>query len=167
MKKLFLTGALALFGMMSVNAQKALSEGSWVVEANTGFGQFSPAQIGVALKSSNGNTAFRIGAEAGYFVIENLAIKAGLGYTSEGNSQNTFNYKLGLKYYVIGQIPLQVDFNGASSDGNSANAVGLQGGYAWFVAPNVSLEPGIRYDIGFKEGQKGVFSGNLGFAIHF
>ena len=44
---------------------------------------------------------------------------------------------------------------------------GFQGGYAWFVAPNISIEPGLRYDVSADDGGDGIFSGNVGFAIHF
>jgi hypothetical protein len=40
-----------------------------------------------------------------------------------------------------------VDFTGASTDGESVNYVGVEGGYAWFVAPNIAVTPKVRYNI--------------------
>jgi hypothetical protein len=176
MKKLFLVGALALFG--AVNAQTVnptLAKGKWLVEANTNFGVLSPANTSIGFISSDGSSLFKIGGEAGYFIANNLALKVGLGVTSvtddgyyEGSETATgFNYKIGAKYYIASMFPVQVDFNGLSSEGESINAVGFQGGYAWFVAPNISIEPGVRYDLGLADGSTGVFSGNVGFALHF
>lgn len=145
-------------------------KGKWLVEANTNFGVLSPANTSVSVYTSNGTTLFKIGGEAGYFVANNLAIKLGLGVTSAsggGNSASAFNYEIGAKYYIASMFPVQVDFNGLSASGSSTNAIGLQGGYAWFVAPNVSIEPGIRYDFSTEQGGDGLFSGNIGFALHF
>lgn len=176
MKKLLFT-ALAVFAFVSVNAQEdessALSKGSWLVEANTGFGESSTANTAFALRSVDGTTAWAIGGEAGYFIDDNLAIKAGLGYGDAGvdGIDGTFNFKVGAKYYIDGQFPVQLDLNGASGNDVTPLWAGLQAGYAWFVADNVSIEPGLRYGLGLNEdsgdGDFNVFSVNIGFAIHF
>ena len=176
MKKLFLA-AFAVFAFASVNAQdetsNPTSEGTWLVEINTGFGESSTANTGFSLRSIDGNTAYSIGGEAGYFVIDDLAIKAGLGYSDLGidGLDGTFNWKLGAKYYIASQFPVAVDVNGASGNDVSPLWVGLQAGYAWFVADNVSIEPGIRYGLGMNEdagdGDFNVFGVNIGFNIFF
>ncbi|OYX25041.1 MAG: hypothetical protein B7Z06_07975 [Flavobacteriales bacterium 32-35-8] len=166
MKKLLLSAAIAVLGLSQVNAQETESEGGqtskgkWLIEANTGFG----------LTSIDGQTIWSIGAEGGYFVIDNLAIKAGLGYTDyDGNS--TFSYKLGAKYYISSMIPIQVDVTGASLDGLNENPLwlGLQGGYAIFLGQNVSIEPGLRYSHSLNENivDEGIFEVRIGFALHF
>lgn len=176
MKKLVLAGAVALFGMMSAQTQNpALVKGKWLVEANTNFGVLSPSNTSIGFYTNDGNSLFKIGGEAGYFVANNLALKVGLGVTSittkdffgDKETATAFNYKIGAKYYIASMFPVQVDFNGISSEGENINAVGFQGGYAWFVSPNISIEPGIRYDLGTAEGSTGIFSGNVGFALHF
>ena len=174
MKKLFLVGALALFGAM--NAQNsALAKGKWLVEANTNFGAEHTSQTSIGFQSRDGYSRFSLGGEVGYFVANNLAIKAGLGFGSEKvdgqDASSRFSYKLGAKYYVDSKFPFQVDLNGASVKDANENPLylGLQGGYAWFVAPNVSIEPGLRYDLSLNKDydDKGFFSGNVGFAFHF
>lgn len=165
-----MAAAIAVLGFTSVNAQdensNALSEGSWVIEANTG--SWATGSTAFSLTSIDGNTAWSAGAEAGYFVKENFAIKAGLGYADSDGIDGIFTYKVGAKYYVSGQFPVGVDFTGMSSDGNSANWIGLQGGYAWFVADNVSIEPTVRYNVTLDD-QKAdsAFQGLIGFAFHF
>ena len=170
MKKLLLCAAFAAFGF-TMNAQddasgNALSEGSWLIEINTG--SWATGSTAFSLMSVDGNTAYSLGAEAGYFVMENLAIKAGLGYSDSDAADGTFAYKLGAKYYIGGEFPVGLDFTGVSNYGNNANWVGLQGGYAWFVAPNVSIEPTVRYNVTLDD-QKAdsAFQGLIGFAFHF
>lgn len=172
MKKVFLIGALALFAGVNAQVQNdALVKGKWLVEANTNFGVLSPANTSIGFYTQDGNSLFKVGGEAGYFVMNNLAIKAGLGITTAsvkgGDSSTMFNYKVGAKYYIASMFPVQVDLSGVSSEGLNVNAVGFQGGYAWFVAPNISIEPGLRYDLGTEKGSEGIFSGNVGFALHF
>lgn len=178
MKKLFLA-AFAVFAFASVNAQdeesSALSEGSWVVEANTGFGASQwghTANTGIGLYSIDGITVWSIGGEAGYFVMDDLAIKLGLGY-NDFDGASSFSYKLGAKYYIDSQFPVQVDLTGASGDDvfgdESPLWLGIQGGYAWFVADNISIEPGLRYNLSMNEDftDEGIVEFRVGFALHF
>ncbi len=148
------------------NDSNSLSQGSWIIEANTG--SWTTGSTAFSLVSTNGFTLYSVGAEGGYFVADNLALKVGLGYSGGDDMDGTFNYKVGAKYYIIDEIPLGVDYTGASSDGNGASWVGLQGGYAWFVANNVSIEPTIRYNMTLDEDKAdSAFQGLIGFAFHF
>ncbi|MBV7270357.1 hypothetical protein [Winogradskyella luteola] len=179
MKKLLLIAAVAVFGFTNVNAQddsssSALSEGSWLVEANTGFGGVDAhsANTGFGLFSFDDVTVWAIGAEAGYFIMDDLAIKAGLGY-NDFDGASSFTYKLGAKYYVASQFPVQLDVTGASGEDVFGDEtplwLGLQGGYAWFVADNISVEPGLRYNMSLNEDytDEGVLEFRIGFALHF
>ena len=110
--------------------------------------------------------------EGGYFIKENLALKAGVGYSgsdAEGPGTSTLNYKVGAKYYIIGKIPLGVDYTGTSFNDVDENPsyVGVQAGYAWFVADNISIEPTVRYNVSMNSDfyESGV-QGLVGFAIH-
>lgn len=179
MKKLFLVGALALFGAMNAQTAKssngATAKGKWVVETNAGspLASFGVSQLGgsntaFTFSSVDGNTSWNIGAEGGYFVADKLAIKAGLGYGDSDNSKGLFSYRLGAQYYFNGNIPVGVDFNGASTDGESVNFVGLEGGYAWFVAPNLAVTPKVRYNITTDDKKaESAFQGLIGFSLFF
>ena len=177
MKKLLFTAALAVLGFTSVNAQdddatNQTAKGKWLIEANTGFGEAHASNTGFGLKSVDGETSWNVGLEGGYFIMDDLAVKAGLGYGQAGNdADGIFSYKLGAKYYVNGNIPVGLDINGASVDGFSPMYVGAQAGYAWFLGQNVSIEPGLRYDFGMNEeagdGDFNPFSVRIGFALHF
>lgn len=158
------------------------SQGKWLIEANTGFGggpmglTGHSANTGFGLTSVDGTTIWAIGAEVGHFVANDLAIKAGLGY-ADYDGDSLFSYKLGVKYYVSSSFPFQIDITGASLDyadeweENSENPLwlGLQGGYAWFITENVSIEPGLRYNISLNEDftDEGIFEFRIGFAFYF
>ncbi|MEZ4779276.1 MAG: hypothetical protein R2786_07845 [Flavobacteriaceae bacterium] len=177
MKKFLLFAAIAVFGMNTSFAQDgdggdATSQGSWLIEANTGFGEAFGGGSGIFLRSIDGTTAWNAGADVGYFVIEDLALKAGLGYGDNGEDgvDGMFGWKFGAKYYINGTIPVGADVNGASGNDFSPMWVGIQAAYAWFIADNVSIEPGLRYGLGMNEdagdGDFNILSFNVGFAIH-
>nr|WP_315199460.1 hypothetical protein [uncultured Flavobacterium sp.] len=171
MKKLIFA-AVAVLAFGFANAQDQTKEGKWLIEANTGFGAGKVGNTSFGLWSEDGNTAYNIGAEAGYFVIDNLAVKLGLGYGDDGSdySSSAFAYKVGAKYYVANKFPLEVSYNGVSYEDADENPsyVGLQGGYAWFLGPNVSIEPGVRYNISLNDDYyDSAFQLNIGFALHF
>ena len=170
MKKIiFAAAAVLAFGF--ANAQDQTKKGKWLVEANTNFGATQQAgNTSFQLWSEDGETNWNLGAEGGYFVADNLAIKAGLGYGDFG--VNIFSYKVGAKYYLLNKFPLEASFTGSSIENANENPsyLGLQGGYAWFIGKNISLEPGLRYNIALNDNYgsgKDVFQLNIGFALHF
>lgn len=176
MKK-FLFMLVATIGFtFTSNAQDGTqtNQGSWLIEANTGFGGDGltghSANTGFSLVSSDGSTIWGIGAEGGYFIADDLAIKGGLGY-SDYDGLNIFSYKLGAKYYVISTIPFQLDITGASIQDapESPLWLGLQGGYAIFLSNHISVEPGLRYNMSLNEDftDEGIFEFRIGFALHF
>ena len=181
MKNLILV-TFAVFAFTSANAQddgsvKQTSEGKWLIEANTGNAVLGTT--GIYFSTTDGSSSYNIGLDGGYFIIDDFAIKAGLGYggfsPDEGDAVSSFSYRLGAKYYIMGNIPVTLDATGASGDGaeNSAGEtplwLGVGAGYAWFVSDNVSIEPGLRYNLSLNEDftNEGVFQVNIGFALHF
>ena len=110
--------------------------------------------------------------------MDNLAVKLGLGYNSfnrGAGSTSGFAYKIGAKYYIMGNIPVQVDYAGGSGDnykngaGDTPSYLGLQAGYAVFLGENVSIEPGIRYNNSMNKNYSpdSAFQVRVGFALHF
>lgn len=177
MKRIVLTLA-AVFAFGFSNAQDAKStanagqtaKGKWLIEANTGFGAAHAADTSFGLRSEDGETTWSIGAEGGYFVMDDLAIKAGLGYVDMGDDFSEFTYKIGAKYYIISQIPVQLDYSGASVKDADENPsyLGIQGGYAIFLGQNVSIEPGLRFNKSLNDDfYDDVFQVRIGFALHF
>ena len=172
MKKLFLLTVTTLLSVIGIQAQNDqdhghIFKGQWQVEINTGAN--TTGATGFALVSSSTNTAWALGAEGSYFVADDLGIKLGLGYSdNNGISGGTFNYKIGAKYYITHNIPLGIDFTGATNDNFNASWIGVQGGYAIFVTDQLSIEPTLRYNI-TTDDQKAdsLFQALIGFAYHF
>ena len=179
MKKLFIVAITALGFTFAAQAQDAATstnggqttQGKWLIEANTGFGAVSAANTGFGLSSVDGETTWSLGAEGGYFVADDLAVKVGLGYQDLGEDFSVFTYKVGAKYYIASMIPVQIDYSGASIKDFDENPsyLGLQGGYAIFLGENVSIEPGLRYNITMNDDytDEDVFQFQIGFALHF
>ncbi len=192
MKKVILLLAVVL-GFSYASAQDEgtsapTSTGTWLVEVNTGFGT---AANGAGLSSigsytgigyANGKSGdykwsqFSGGAEGGYFIADNFAIKAGLGFSTydadnDAVDTNAFSYMLGSKYYIKSMIPVQLDFRGSTIKDAEENPlwIGLQGGYAVFLNDFMSIEPGLRYDFSLNEDayDGGMFSFRVGFAAFF
>lgn len=167
MKKVILAAiAVMTFGFAS--AQEQTAKGKWLIEANTAFGA-GTGNTAFSLTSSDGDTSWNVGAEGGYFVADNLAIKLGLGYGDDGDS-SMFSYKLGAKYYLLNKFPLEASYTGVSIKDVDHNPsfIGLQGGYALFLGKNISVEPGLRYNITTNEDYaKSFLQFNVGFALHF
>lgn len=182
MKKIILSIA-AVFAFGVANAQDAdtnggqTAKGKWLIEANTGFGAIEGANTSFGYSSQGDLKRMSLGAEGGYFVMDDLAIKVGLGYNSSDDGftdGSGFAYKIGAKYYVKSMIPVQVDYTGASGDlyeagDETPSYIGIQAGYAWFLGQNVSIEPGLRYNASMndKYTEDGQFQFNIGFALHF
>ncbi len=174
MKKL-LFAAIAVFGLTSVNAQEGgqTAKGKILIEANTGNAELG--NTGIYFSSSDGNTTFNLGLDGGYFIMDDLALKAGIGFGSikpdGGDAISTTSYRIGAKYYVNSMIPITVDLTGASLKDRDENPLwlGLGAGYAWFISDNVSIEPGLRYNLSMNEDftDEGVLQVNVGFALYF
>ena len=68
-------------------------------------------------------------------------------------------------------IPVQVDYSGATIKDvdEDPSYLGIQAGYAIFLGSNVSIEPGIRYNLSLNDNytEKDTFQLNVGFALHF
>jgi hypothetical protein len=171
MKKLILSAvALLTFGFS--NAQEQTAKGKILIEANTGSAMIGTTSLTYA--SQDGNSNYNVGLDGGYFVINNLALKAGLGYGGQKDDfsdTNTFSYRLGAKYYIVNQFPVGLDLTGASIKDAAENPMwlGIQGGYALFLGNNVALEPSVRYNHSLNENytDKGVFQFNVGFSLFF
>ncbi len=168
MKKLLLVIAIVAAGF-TANAQESngqTAKGKFLIEGNTGFGGAHAASTGFYLSSSDGNTAYNLGLEGGYFVMDDLAVKVGLGYGDQGidGVDGNFSYKVGAKYYISSIIPVQIDYSGNTND---ASYLGLQAGYAIFLGDMVSIEPGVKYNYGLGDSKdNNVFQFNIGFALH-
>jgi hypothetical protein len=180
MKKIIFTLA-AVFALGFANAQNKkdgasggqTSKGKWLIEANTGNAMIGSTSFSYV--ASDGESTYNVGLDGGYFIVDDLAIKAGLGFGGDSaSSTSAFSYRLGAKYYVKSMIPVTLDLTGASGDaveiaGENPMWLGIGAGYAIFLGNNVSIEPGLRYNFSLNQDytDKDIFQFNVGFALHF
>jgi hypothetical protein len=167
MKKLFLT-AIAVVALTTVNAQT--DQGSFLIETNIANQMVGTTSF--SFNSVDGESSYGIGVDGGYFIVDDLAIKIGLGFAGESETDSSiFSYRIGAKYYLLGNIPLTVDYTGASIKDFDENPswIGLGAGYAIFLGSNVSIEPGLRYNLTANKDftDENIFQFNIGFALHF
>lgn len=174
MKKLLFIAALAL-GFSTANAQDAATgqtaKGKILIEANTGSNSLGSTAI--SFNSNEFYSVFSLGLDGGYFIMDDLAVKAGLGYTSTkvdgiDDASSTVSYRIGAKYYVNSMIPVTVDFTGTSTKDVDDNPsyVGLGAGYAIFLGDKVAIEPGVRYNMSLDDDiAPSEFELNIGFSI--
>ena len=194
MSKLLLLVSISILMATHSYAQdegnSASSKGSFLIEVNTGFGEVSMANTSLIFRYREEGEEWAIGGEGGYFIADDLALKIGLGFSDLGNNDNIagdLSWKLGAKYYVASKFPVQIDLNGSRRTyGDNPDFdlstppvetpdatplwLGFQAGYAWFVANNVSIEPGLRYGIGLNDDADNIgsdFAFNIGFNVFF
>ena len=94
MKKIIVTlSALLVFGLVSAQDKLGAKNegqtevGKWLIEVNTNFGTPMGSNTGFSYSDTDGDSEYNFGAEVGYFVIKDLAVKVGLGY---GGMKNDF-----------------------------------------------------------------------------
>ncbi|AUC14839.1 hypothetical protein BTO06_06655 [Tenacibaculum sp. SZ-18] len=169
MKKILLTIALVTF-CLTVKAQDEggqTAKGKFVIEANTGSA--TTGNTSFSFTSQDEATSFSVGLDGGYFIVDDIAIKVGLGYSEDANENTSLVYKVGAEMYIDGRFPIGIDITGTDNDTTSVNWLGLQAGYAIFLGENVSIKPALRYNIGMDGDveDEGLFQGLIGFALYF
>lgn len=177
MKKFLLAIALmaSSYGVHAQEAVSPLNKGNWLIE--TSLSPFSLTNTsGLSFKYNDKDYEWSIGGEGGYFIQNNLALKAGLGVLSinntigDGSITDTYlSYKVGAKYYFKYVIPLQIDFGGITTSEDNSLFAGIQAGYAWFVKDNIAIEPSLRYDHGLNNTASDIrtVSARIGFSLFF
>lgn len=187
MKKVIIL-LVASLCIVSVKAQdqsqssSPTSKGNILFEVGaSAFGETSlkhGSSTGFNLLNANGSTIFSIGAEGGYFVQDNSAIKVGLGYT-DVDFTTFFTYKVGFKHYANGNVPIQIDITGATNEDQDTGFgtfetpdplwLGLQLGYAAFLSDNIAFEPTMRYNVTLNNDftDENIFELKFNFVIFF
>lgn len=175
MKKIILA-AVAIVGFtFTSNAQDddttrmQTAKGKWLIEANTG--NETLGNTGIYFSNQDGEYIYNVGFDGGYFIADDLAIKFGLGYGGDSETDlNGFSYRVGGKYYIASKFPITLDVTGAKIDNQDENPLwlGIGGGYAWFIGDRISIEPGVRYNLSLNEdfSDKDRFQVNIGFVVY-
>ncbi|TDL99260.1 MAG: hypothetical protein C4K58_08265 [Flavobacteriaceae bacterium] len=177
--------------------QQATQKGNFLIEVNGSTPTFLNGQNSYRNLGNTGVNYFAddfgsgtlkfwsAAAEGGYYIADNLALIAGLGYNdvqAQSKSQtgqdkiDYVSYKVGAKYYALGMIPLSLDYSSAfdqtdyslTKDINfvSPQLLSVGAGYAYFPNNNVSIEPFVKYGFDLSERKENMLTGGLGFTVH-
>ncbi len=117
-------------------------KGRFLVETGSGlissFGGGTGFQFVV---NEYGDNLTNFNFQGGYFVSENLALKAQYGnFSGDGISFQSFQF--GAKYYLLGRIPLNGTLGSIRSN-SSTFVANFSAGYGIKLADNIFLEPAI------------------------
>lgn len=179
MKRLSLALAGCLIAMVA--SAQTLKEGTVFVNpslTNLGFNSISVK----ASDETSSTSRFGLQARAGYALMDDLAIMAGLGYQSasmEGSTLGFFNIAAGARKYfmpglygganlVYGTLNSKSkstsyydddDYYGGSSSSTNGNTLGIEvnAGYSYFLSKHFAVEPSVSYMYGLStkvSGQK-------------
>lgn len=157
-----------MFATMAANAQ--FEEGKWIVGSSvTGL------DLSFAGSSDNNlgtKNHFGFQAEAGYFLMDNLALLGDLG----GDwSSSADMYQLGAKarYYFdkVGFYAgtglllrsMQIKHGSDTTD----FALTFEGGYTYFLSRTVAIEPGLYYHLSLSDNDWSRFGLKIGFSLYF
>ncbi len=197
MKKTILLAAIALLGISTINAQT--EKGKWVFGSDAGISFTSTTAKaefdGNQLDGKTTSSTFEINPNAGYFIIDNLAIGLDLSFSTTKNkfddgmdisddTTNAFGVLPSATYYfkndkLAPYLGVGVGFLSISSGDEDFNkssglAVGATGGLAYFLNTSVSLNFGVTYlysnqtnkaESDFKV-KSNVIGANIGFAVY-
>lgn len=170
MKKIILVFA-AITGTLMVNAQTEKAD--WMVGGN------------FALNTSDNNTQIAFTPNAGYFVVNNLAVGGNfsLSYQKSGNNKyTTFQVGPFARYYFTTEtqavrpivhasfnyISTKNKINNTVSSTNTGSNYFIGGGAAAFISNNVSIDALLGYDhTKYKNfNGSGGFALNIGFQVY-
>lgn len=172
MKKLLIIAAILLTTSAFAQTEKGM------IYLNTQFPIGATALQNTMNPSANFATtkdvgdAFGINLNAGYFVIDDLAINAGIGFnyfSPKGETSiSNLDFGVGVRYFIKSMFPVGVNYMYSKQKGDEAiNAINLEAGYAWFFTEHVSFEPMVFYAIPFSSGSKSTFGIKLGLGVYF
>lgn len=168
MKKLLLVFAVCLF---TVSSYAQTQKGKFMLGGSSNLSFLNIKFDG----NDDSLNQFQGSVGIGYFVIDNFAINAGLGYTyqkyGDNDSSDSFAFSVGARYYTPINIFVDADFDIQTTNSTTGTGVTLGAGYAIFLNDKVALEPAVGYRIGLSSKDDGTkynaFGVNLGFSFYF
>ncbi|MBO4785713.1 MAG: outer membrane beta-barrel protein [Prevotella sp.] len=146
------------------------------ITANAQFEQ-GKVYVGASLTgldlSYSGQEKFHLGAQAtgGYFIMDNIMLKAsaGVNYYGEKDAPTDLTLGVGGRYYILQNglfLGVNAKFLHANHDHNDIMP-GIEVGYAFFVSRTVTIEPCIYYDQSFrKHSDYSKFGASVGIGVY-
>jgi len=161
LKTLLLT-VIVSGAVFTTNAQ-SFEKGKINIGACSNF-QFTSGKLAVDGAESTSNMSLDL--SGGYFVIDNLMLKAQLGYSKETDLDGEVSFGAGARYYVKDMIFAEAMYSIPAED---FSRIGLGVGYVKMLNDHVSIEPMIVYDMDRFDGEAyaNSFGFKLGLGIYF
>jgi opacity protein-like surface antigen len=169
MKKIFVLLAVSCF---ATAAFAQTEQGAFRIG---GSSNLSFLNSKVDAPNAKSESAFNLGLDAGYFVMDNLSVNLGVELDMPEDA-TMIGARLGLRYYFPPKIFLGADFdivNTKPDGGSSTSGTGLTigAGYAAFVSERFAIEPMIGYRLGLTDKDKGTkvsgFGAQVGLGFYF
>lgn len=156
-------GLLTLFAAVTFFAASAqINQGTILVNAKSdlSFTSYSP-------KDGDTSSDFQIALKGGYFVIDNLAVGAQLGYFKDSEADDA-GTSLGVfgRYYINGKFLLGAGVNANKYGDFSYTSIPLEAGYAAFITDNIAIEPTVTYEIQSGDQEGSQFGIAVGFSLY-
>jgi hypothetical protein len=168
MKKVILMTVVALLGVTLVSAQTEAGKKTLVAKsAGLDFG------IQKFKGDDDSSIALNLGVEGSYFVIDNLAIKAGFVIDSEkygDDSETDFGFTVGGKYYFYKALYGGLSYEGYKPGYKGADFLSygkVEVGYDYYITDNVFFEPAIYFKQGFSKPESTQFGLSIGIGVNF
>lgn len=169
MKKVLFILGLATASLVSAQTEK----GKLMVETAVLSNNLTP-NTGIGFSSEkDGGKMLNLGLNGGYFIANNLAIKAGVGYGNlrydKETVSETWSFRGGVEYNILGYFPIEVAWTGSNTPHVDYNPsyLSTQAGYNWFLNDNVAIKPLVRYDVSLTDYYNDVVSVGVGFGFYF
>jgi hypothetical protein len=161
MKKVLLILVVALLGVTAASAQ--FEKGTRTIAARTSA---------FDLSFGNDETNFNIGLGGSYFIINNLGLKAEIGFNymevDGGDDINSFNFGVGADYFFYKFFYGGLGFDFSKVKGSDFGvAIQLEAGLRYYVVNNVFVNPAIYYYSGFGTNDRSNFGIQLGIGVNF
>jgi len=169
MKKTLLLMVVMVLGGTVANAQH-FTKGTKTFSANaTGL------NFGVTDVKDYDDTFINLGitGKGSYFIIDNLAATAGLGfnYSKHGNqNSNSFTFEAGARYYMVKGLFGALAYEGSVFKGGDYISYGrVEVGYDIYISERVFFEPAIYFKKGFGDTASDItqYGLSLGIGINF
>ncbi len=161
MKKVIFVMLAAFLFTANTMAQHPINKGDFFVNAS--LSNFD--------LSFGDGTSFKMASYGGYFLIDKLALIGGIGLDTR-KDYTSFDFSAGVRYYFLEQTKGSFFTSGTLdltkvTDIDATVGMKFNLGYAFFIVPNVSLEPLINLWIPFSSDYDVTFSIAGGISVYF
>lgn len=152
---------IAVLGVTSANAQ-----------FEKGVKRIKAQASGFDINFSDKDVDLFLGLQGSYFLANNVALKAGLGFDWEKvkdvDANSTFNFNIGADYYFYKMLygGIGLDFTKVKGI-DFETAIKLEVGATYYIVENVFINPAVYFNSGLGTSSSARFGLELGLGVNF